>query len=86
MTRPRIPNICDFCGKDIQSEQEYSVQINQKKTGKGKFVTCANKADMCQDCFLFICKNGFKPDWKTLIKDDVSGKWEEYQEQTSLLD
>ena len=84
MKRVKTPNICDFCAKPVESEQEYSVLINQKRTGKGKFVTCSNKADMCQGCFLFVCKNGFKPEWKTLLKNEVSGKWEEYQEQQQL--
>ena len=84
MTRVKTPNICDFCGKPVESEQEYSVQINQKRTGKGKFVTCANKADMCQSCFLLVCTNGFAPDWKTLMKNEVSGKWEDYEEQEQL--
>ena len=30
MTKPKIANVCDFCGKDISTEMEYSLQINQK--------------------------------------------------------
>ena len=84
MTRQHTPNICDFCGKSISSEMEYSVQINQKKGGKGKFIKAENKADMCQDCFLFVCKNGYKPNWKTLIKNDTTGVWEEQDQQETL--
>ena len=86
MTKPKIANICDFCAKDITSEMEYSLQINQKgkKGSKGKFVKADNKADMCQPCFLDICKNGYKADWTTLKKNAESGKWEILDEQEKI--
>ena len=86
MTKPKIANICDFCAKDITSEMEYSLQINQKgkKGSKGKFVKADNKADMCQPCFLDICKNGYKPDWTTLKKYAESGNWENLDEQEKI--
>ena len=38
MTRPKIQNICDFCGKEIAIDsQEYTVQFSQKGTGKAFF-------------------------------------------------
>ena len=86
MTKPKIANVCDFCGKDISTEMEYSLQINQKgkKGAKGKFVKADNKMDMCHVCFLECCKMGYKPDWTTLSKNAESGKWEVLDEQTTI--
>ena len=82
MTRPKILNICDFCGKEIAIDaQEYTAQFSQKGAGKGKFVKASNKADICHPCFLEVCKTGYKPDWVTLRKNDESGKWEEVDEE-----
>ena len=88
MTKPKIANICDFCAKNITSEMEYSLQINQKgkKGSKGKFVKADNKADMCQTCFLAICTNGYKPEWTTLKKNAESGKWEPLDNQEKIDD
>jgi hypothetical protein len=79
MTTKNVPRICDACGSDIESEQQYKLQFSQRmpkgsKKAKGKFVKAGNDADMCHPCFIEFCKHGFKPDWVTLEKDD-SGKW-----------
>jgi len=40
MTRPKIQNICDFCGKEIAIDaQEYTAEFSQKGAGRGKFVS-----------------------------------------------
>ncbi len=78
MTRKTTPVICDFCAKEIASIMRYTCQFNQvdtEKSTKGQFVTCENKADMCQACFVEICKNGFKPNWVKKVKDENTGKW-----------
>tara|TARA_R100001143_G_C3273533_1_gene93320 strand:- start:286 stop:540 length:255 start_codon:yes stop_codon:yes gene_type:complete len=84
MTRPKIQNICDFCGKEIAIDsQEYSVEFGQKGISQvpaRKFVK-AKGADMCHPCFLNVCKNGYKPIWKTRKLNDESGKWEEVDEE-----
>ena len=81
MTRPKIQNICDFCGKEIAIDaQEYSVEFGQKNVGRGKFVK-AKGADMCHPCFLEVCKTGFKPVWKTRKLNDETGKWDEVEEE-----
>ena len=87
MTRPKIQNICDFCGKEIAIDsQEYTVQFSQKGAGKGRFVKDQNKADMCHKCFLNICQNGFVPKWVKKIKDEQTGKWNDHEleEQATL--
>jgi hypothetical protein len=81
MTRKIVNPVCDLCGLDVLSEQRYRMDINQTGNGKGKFVKCSNSADMCHTCFLNICKNGFKPQWVTLVKNDVTGKWDIHEEQ-----
>ena len=78
MTRQSMPSICDFCGKEIHTEMEYKLQISQKgkKGTKGKFIKAQNNADMCHVCFLEVCKNGYKPDWIALVKNEETGKWD----------
>ena len=39
---------------------------------------------MCHPCFLEICKNGYKPDWSTLVKNADTGKWDILDEQEKL--
>jgi hypothetical protein len=80
MTRKIQPAVCDFCAKDITTEMQYRLDINQKGSTKGQFVKCSNSADMCHDCFIQICSNGFKPKWIKLVKNDATGKWDEYTE------
>ena len=84
MTRKLVPAVCDLCAKDVVTEMKYTMQISQKGGGRGKFVKCDNSADMCHDCFLEICKNGFKPKWVTLIKNPQTGKWDIQDPQTKL--
>lgn len=83
MTRQSLPDICDSCGVEITGEA-YSVQYAKKNQGKGNFVKCSNSADQCHACFLEVCKNGFKPKWIHLVKNDISGKWEEHEAQQKL--
>jgi hypothetical protein len=76
MTRKIIAPVCDFCAKDIVSEMKYGVDIVQRNGVKGTFVKCDNSADMCQDCFLQVCRNGFKPKWIKGIKNPQTGIWD----------
>ena len=90
MTRKRQPIICDFCGKEIESQMRYSLQFNrtntEKPSEKGSFITSSSKADQCHPCFLEICKNGYKPKWVRKVKDENTGKWsdQELDEQSKL--
>ena len=81
MTRKIVNPICDLCALEVKSEQKYRFDISQTGHGKGKFVKCSNSADMCHECFLKICRNGFKPLWIELLKNDQTGKWEENKNQ-----
>ncbi len=79
MTSKIVPRICDFCAKDITSEEKYTAQM-QKRHVKGDFDEptmdqCKLKADMCHPCFLEICKNGFEPKWQLIVAPDHGGKW-----------
>ena len=62
MTKQKLPAICDFCAKEISSEMKYTAQLSQtgEKGVRGEFITTANKCDMCQNCFLEVCRNGYK--------------------------
>ena len=84
MTRQIMPSVCDGCAKEIKSGEHYSIQFSKKNQGKGNFVKCSNNADMCHTCFMKMCKNGFKPLWIKLQKDDVTGKWVEVDDQRKL--
>jgi hypothetical protein len=74
MTRKITPAICDFCAKDILTEMQYRLDINQRGSIRGQFIKCSNSADMCHDCFIQVCSNGFKPKWVKLVKQ-VDGSW-----------
>ena len=76
MTRKQVNPICDLCAQEVKSEQRYRMDINQTGHGKGRFVKCSNSADMCHECFLKICQNGFKPLWIELVKNEQTGKWD----------
>lgn len=82
MTRQQLPAVCDFCAKNVTSEMQYRLDINQKGSGKGQFVKCSNSADMCHDCFIEVCSNGFKPKWIKLVKNESTGKWDEVELET----
>lgn len=84
MTRKIVPAVCDFCAQDVITEMKYSLQINQKGSGKGVFIKSDSPLDMCHDCLLSVCKNGYKPKWIKLKKNDSTGKWDEVDEQTKL--
>ena len=86
MTSKKVLKTCDFCAKDIKSEIEYSLKVSQRPTvyKKGVLVKADKDADMCHECFMKICKNGYKPEWTTLVKDPVTEKWNEVDEQTKL--
>ncbi len=75
MTTKKVPRTCDFCGKDIISEQQYKVQFTLRGGKKGEFTKANNDADSCHPCFLEICKNGYKPNWVTMYKDEESKTW-----------
>ena len=85
MTSKKTLKVCDFCAQDIKSEMAYNIKIAQRPLEyvKGKLVKCDSEPDMCHPCFMKICENGFKPEWTTLIKDQL-GKWNPLEEQTKL--
>lgn len=88
MTRQVLPDVCDTCGKEIKSGAQYSLQYSQKtpkgESKKGVFIKANNPADQCHKCFTEMCKNGYKPNWVTLKKNEQSGKWEEVDPQETL--
>ena len=85
MTSKKVPRVCDFCANDIVSEMKYKLQISQRGSPvKGEFIKANNDADMCQECFLKICKNGYAPNWITLKKNEQTSKWEEIDPQKKI--
>jgi len=76
MTKKYLPPVCDVCAQDITTEMKYRFDISQSNGVKGSFVKCDNSADMCHNCFIKICTNGFKPKWIKGIKNPDSGKWD----------
>ena len=75
MTRELVPRTCDFCGKKIKEGMTYRHQISQRGGTLGKFTKANNDADQCHECFLEMCKTGYKPIWTTLVKDPDTKKW-----------
>jgi len=74
-----------FPSHDPAGEQIYKMQVSQRGSQKGKFVKATQDFDMCHECFVNACKNsGYKPKWETLVKNEQTGKWEVYDEQTKL--
>ena len=64
MTRQKLPDVCNFCAKDISSEMQYCMEIIQGRSLMPQIRTKAkNLADMCQDCFMNIAKLGYEPKW-----------------------
>ena len=70
MTRKRNPDTCDFCGNDIDSEMQYCLEVYQgRSTFSQGEQTKGMNMDCCHKCFLEICSHGYKPEWKTTIKN-----------------
>ncbi len=84
MTSKKVPRVCDFCAKDILTEMKYKLQVSQRGSVKGKFVKSNSDMDMCHDCFMKSCTNGYKPIWITLVKNEQTGKWDEVDPQKNL--
>ena len=80
MTRELTPRKCDFCGKKITEGMCYRHQISQRGGILGKFTKASLDADQCHECFLEMCKSGYKPKWQTLQKDKATGKWDVIQD------
>lgn len=58
MTKQRLPDICNFCKKEIDSEMQYASEWFQGKTTfSDPRIRLKQKLDCCQKCFLDICKN-----------------------------
>ena len=65
MTRTPSPVKCDFCGLPIKPEEtSYSHEIEQKRDWKSQKRAKGKNADQCHECFIAMCENGYKPDWK----------------------
>ena len=73
MTRQKLPDLCNFCAKEINTEQQYTLEAFDGRSTwfntKGERTKAKSKLDMCHACFLEVCKNGFKPNWVTEIKN-----------------
>ena len=88
MTSQKMPRICDFCAKPIVNGKEYKTQISERNsevTKKGQFVKVKNEADMCHNCFMNICKNGFKPKWVLLEKVELDNGKSVWQEKEDFI-
>ena len=73
MTRQKLPDICDFCAKEIDSETQYTLEAFQGKSTFGDIrIKDFNKLDCCHKCWLEICTNGHKP---KLVKEQKNPGW-----------
>ena len=74
MTRQKLPDNCDFCGKEIQIESnQYVLELFQGRSTFGnQRIRAKNKCDMCHKCFLDMAKIGYKPDF---IKEQKNPQW-----------
>ena len=65
MTRKQSPAICDFCKNEIHpDDQSYTHEIEQKRPFNSNKRAKGRNADQCHPCFIKMCENGYKPDWK----------------------
>lgn len=70
MTKKRLPDVCDLCGKDIESEKQYvSEWFEGRSTFGDERSRAKNKVDCCHKCFLAICEHGYAPEWIHEIKN-----------------
>ncbi len=64
MTKQKLPDTCDFCGKSIDSEMQYASEWFQGKTTfSDPRIRLKERLDCCHKCFLEVCTNGLKPTW-----------------------
>lgn len=71
-----MPDTCDICGKEIDSEKQYCMQVFEgRSTFSNERSRAKNIIDCCHKCFLGICENGYKPNFIQEIKNEnwVSG-------------
>ncbi len=62
MTRQKLPDICNFCGKSITSETQYVLELTQGRSTMPQIRIRANSyLDMCHPCFMEVAKNGYEP-------------------------
>ena len=74
MTRAKIPDTCDLHGGEITTEKQYCFEVYEGRTSFSRGdQTKATNMDVCHKCFLDICKQGYKPNWKTTI---INPNWE----------
>ena len=73
MTKQKLPDICNFCGKEIKSQMQY---ISEWFQGRSSFsdprTRLKEKLDCCHECFLNICKTGLEPSW---VKEQKNPQW-----------
>ena len=71
MTKQRLPDICNFCAKEINSETQYiSEWFQGKSTFSDPRIRLKEKLDCCHNCFLEmlkVCK--LKPTWVKEMKN-----------------
>ncbi len=74
--KQKLPDICDLCAKDIDSEMQYVFDVTQGKSNwfnsAGIKIVAKGVIDCCHACFLNICKNGYKPKW---VKEQKNPQW-----------
>ncbi len=64
MTKPKISDICDLCGNDIESETQYKMEAFQGNSFAEKRVRAQNKLDVCHGCWVnTICKTKYEPNF-----------------------
>ena len=65
MTRTPNPATCDFCMNKIDpNDQAYTLEVEQKRVYGSNKRAKGRNADQCHRCFLKMCENGYKPEWK----------------------
>lgn len=74
MTKQKLPDICNFCGKEIDSQMQY---VSEWFQGRSSFsdprTRLKEKLDCCQKCFIEMCKIGkLEPTW---IKEQKNPQW-----------
>ena len=73
MTRQKLPDVCDLCGKDIENQSQYLFEVYEGKSSFGQERSHGRNMDCCHKCFLQVCAQGYKPEWKHEYKNPNYG-------------
>ena len=86
MTKPpKDPDTCDIHGGKVETVKQYTFEVYEGSPWNKVQIKGVNM-DCCQKCFLDICKQGYKPLWKTTVKNPKYTKQNDEPYRVELVD